>query len=71
MSARKGIVLDANILVRAVLGARVRTLLEAYEDDVEFFAPDVCFEDAREYIPSVTGRARCDASRSTHLDRRP
>jgi predicted nucleic acid-binding protein len=53
MSARKGIVLDANILIRAVLGTRVRALLEAYEDEVEFFAPDVCFEDAREYIPVV------------------
>lgn len=53
MSARKGLVLDANILIRAVLGRRVRSLLETYEDSTDFYAPDVCFDDAREYIPGV------------------
>ena len=32
MNPRKGLVLDANILMRAVLGRRVRELLEMYED---------------------------------------
>ncbi len=53
MSTRKGLVLDANILIRAVLGRRVRSLLETYEDSTDFYAPDVCFEDARKYIPGV------------------
>ena len=53
MSTRKGLVLDANILIRAVLGRRVRSLLETYEDYTDFYAPDVCFEDARKYIPGV------------------
>lgn len=53
MSTGKGLVLDANILIRAVLGSRVRLLLETYEDSADFYAPDVCFEDAREYIPEV------------------
>jgi predicted nucleic acid-binding protein len=56
MSARKGLVLDANILIRAVLGRRVRSLLETYEDSTDFYAPDVCFDDAREYIPGVLSR---------------
>ncbi len=51
MSTRKGLVLDANILIRAVLGRRVRPLLETYEDSTDFYAPDVCIEDARKYIP--------------------
>jgi hypothetical protein len=38
MSAVKGLVLDANILIRAVLGTRVRSLLEKYEDSAEFYA---------------------------------
>jgi hypothetical protein len=38
MSRRKGLVLDANILLRAVFGQRVRELLEAYEDEVGFIA---------------------------------
>jgi predicted nucleic acid-binding protein len=53
MSAGKGLVLDANILIRAVLGKRVRSLLEKYEGSVEFYTPDLCFEQAREYLPAI------------------
>ena len=53
MTSGRGIVLDANILIRAVLGRRVRALLEAYDDSIVFYTPDVCFDDAREYIPRV------------------
>ena len=49
MIAGRGLVLDANILIRAALGRRVRFLLETYEDTIGFYTPDVCFEDAREY----------------------
>jgi hypothetical protein len=34
------LVLDANILMRAVLGSRVLSLLPRYADQVEFLAPD-------------------------------
>src|SRR5580704_16571472 len=60
MTRRKGLVLDANILLRAVLGQRVRELLEAFEDTVAFYSPDVCFDDARKYIPDVSSRRRID-----------
>jgi predicted nucleic acid-binding protein len=53
MRTRKGLVLDANILIRSVMGRRVRLLLEAYEDNTAFYAPDVCFDDAGKYIPSL------------------
>jgi len=46
MNPRKGLVLDANILMRAVLGRRVRELLDTHEDTVSFNSPDVCFDDA-------------------------
>ena len=55
MTPGRAIVLDANILIRAALGRRVRMLLEAYEDPVAFYTPDVCFDDAREYIPRLFG----------------
>jgi len=46
------IVLDANILIRAVLGRRVRQLIETYgSQGVRFFAPDVAFDDAEKYLP--------------------
>lgn len=61
MSSSKGLVLDANILIRAVLGKRVRSLLEKYEDSVEFYAPDLCFEQAREYLPAILEGRGVDA----------
>jgi predicted nucleic acid-binding protein len=51
--ASRGLVLDANILIRAALGKRVRFLLETYQDSVSFYAPNVCFDDAREYVPHL------------------
>jgi len=48
------IVLDANILIRAVLGRRVRQLVETYAPrGVRFFAPDVSFDDAEKYVPDL------------------
>lgn len=58
---RKGLVLDANILLRAVFGQRVRQILEAYEDEARFYAPDACFADAERYIPDISERRRLDA----------
>jgi predicted nucleic acid-binding protein len=46
------IVLDANILIRAVRGRRVRQLIDTYAGQgVRFFAPDTAFEDAEKYLP--------------------
>jgi len=54
MSARGGLILDANILLRAIFGRRVQQLLQTYEDEARFYTPDVCFEDAQRYIPIVS-----------------
>jgi hypothetical protein len=62
MNARKGLVLDANILIRAVFGQRVRQILEAYEDVAGFYSPDVCFHDARKYIPDLSERRGFDSA---------
>jgi predicted nucleic acid-binding protein len=51
MSTNKSIVLDANILIRAVLGRKVRSLLEAHSADVQFYTADDCYEDAKKYLP--------------------
>jgi hypothetical protein len=49
----KGLAPGANIPIRAALGKRVHALLRAYEDSVAFYTPDICFDDARKYIPQV------------------
>ena len=36
----KALVIDANILVRAVLGKRVREVLEKYSETATFFVPN-------------------------------
>lgn len=46
------IVLDANILIRAVLGRRVRQLLESYAaGHVRFYTPEIAYADAEKYLP--------------------
>lgn len=54
-------VLDANILIRAVLGNRVRQLVEFYGPrGARFFAPDLAFQDAETYLPQLLAkRALC------------
>ena len=47
------IVLDANILIRAVLGRRVRQLIETYAAGFRFVAPEVAFDDAQKYLPPL------------------
>lgn len=54
------IVLDANILIRAVLGKRVRDLIQAHAATVKFFAPDVAYEDARKYLPALLTKRGVD-----------
>jgi len=51
--SHKAIVLDANILIRAVLGKRVRELIFEHATTVKFFAPDVAYADARKYLPAL------------------
>lgn len=58
----KAIVLDANILIRAVLGKRVRELIFDNAVTVKFFAPDVAYEDARKYLPALLKKRGVDAS---------
>jgi predicted nucleic acid-binding protein len=50
---QRAIVLDSNILIRAVLGQRVRQLIIDHVADVSFFAPDAAYAEAREHLPSL------------------
>jgi predicted nucleic acid-binding protein len=56
MNPTPAIVLDANILIRAVLGKRVRSLIETYAEHVRFFTPDACVSSAQEYLPDLARR---------------
>jgi len=52
------LVLDANILIRAVLGSRVLALLRKYAGEVELLTPDTAFEEAREKLPEILERRK-------------
>lgn len=47
------IVLDANILIRFVLGERVPALLAAHATSVDFLTPDTALEEARKHLPTI------------------
>lgn len=48
------IVLDANILIRAVLGKRVPALLDQYGGEVAFLTPSMAFSEAARHIPAIS-----------------
>ena len=50
------LVLDANILIRAVLETRVPMLLRKYAGQAEFFVPDYAFREASEHLPVILER---------------
>jgi hypothetical protein len=62
--ASKRLVLDANILIRAVLGVRVRSLVEAHCERVAFFVASESLVEAENYLGEIAP-ARLD-----HGDRR-
>lgn len=61
---QRAIVLDANILIRAVLGERVRRLIVEHSDTVSFYAPDAAFAEAREHLPVILEKRGGDAEAS-------
>jgi predicted nucleic acid-binding protein len=68
MTARnKTLVLDANILIRAVLGSRVRNLILNNADKVIFFVPEVCLADAKKYLPEILSGKGLDSSTAIDL----
>jgi predicted nucleic acid-binding protein len=62
MIASKGIVLDANILIRAAFGQQVRHILKKYEDQARFYTPDVALGDARKYVIAISELRQVNSS---------
>ena len=48
----KQIVMDANILIRGLLGNQVPQLLEQYGAQVRFFTARQCYEEVRQHLPT-------------------
>ncbi|MBI2688047.1 MAG: PIN domain-containing protein [Acidobacteria bacterium] len=52
------LVLDANILIRAVLGSRALLLLRKYSERANFVTPDTAFQEARDHLPKILERQK-------------
>ena len=49
----KRLVIDANILIRAVLGSRVRNLIERHCDTVAFYIAEANAEEGEFYLSNI------------------
>jgi predicted nucleic acid-binding protein len=63
----KALVIDANILVRAVLGRRVREIIETYSEQASFFVPEVAYAEAEEHVPSLVIRRGGDFEKAVRF----
>lgn len=63
----KRLILDANILARAVLGVRVRALIERYAADVAFFVPESAIAETREHLPAILQKRRLPADQALEV----
>lgn len=55
---KKAIVLDANILFRAILRTKVPEQLLQYQSQVNFFTPAYCYNELRKYIPHIAEKKK-------------
>ena len=63
----KALVVDANILVRAVLGRRVREVIEAHAEHVLFFVPESAFTEAEEHLAALVVKRGGDPEKALAL----
>ena len=63
----RALVLDANILLRAVLGPRVRGLIERYSERVPLMIPADCVEEVHEYLPILCEKRGWSAAPAVEL----
>lgn len=56
MAAGPRIVLDANILIRAVLGRRVKKIITEHAEHAEFFAPELAYAESERHLPEILAK---------------
>ena len=61
---RKALVLDANILIRAVLGQRVRRIFEVHAESISFFLPETAYAEAEEHLASLVVKRGGDPAKA-------
>jgi len=59
--------IDANILVRAVLGKRVREVIGTYAGQASFFVPETVVAEAEEHLPALVARRGGDPAKALRV----
>lgn len=49
------VVLDANILLRAVFGTKVRKIMNRFEESAEHYTPELCLGEAQRHLSGISG----------------
>jgi predicted nucleic acid-binding protein len=65
--SNRALIIDANILVRAVLGERVRAVIEAHAEEVSFFVPEVAYAEAEEHLATLVVKRGGDSEKALSL----
>jgi predicted nucleic acid-binding protein len=65
--SNRALVLDANILIRAVLGNRVRRILDNYAERVLFFVPESALSEAQEHLATLVTKRGGDPAKALRL----
>ena len=65
--AARALVLDANIVLRAVLGRRARTLIERYGERITMLTPASCLAEVNDYLPALCRKRAWDLAPSQGL----
>jgi predicted nucleic acid-binding protein len=60
----KALVLDANILIRAVLGRRVRRVFEVHAESISFFLPETAYAEAEEHLAALVVKRGGDPAKA-------
>jgi predicted nucleic acid-binding protein len=63
----RALVLDANILIRAVLGVRVRRILESFTGRASFFVPELALSEPQEHLAILVTRRGGDPAKALRL----
>lgn len=63
----RALVLDANILIRAVLGRRLRRMLETHAERVSCFVSEAAYLEAEEHLAELIGKRGGDPAKALVL----
>lgn len=61
------LVLDANIIIRSVLGNKVRNYLIEHNEKIDFITPDLCVNEAEKYLPAIFKKNRLPVNTSLEV----